>query len=79
MAILKPEEYNISYFDGKDSQLTHNAGFTSYERHYRNDPDSFSFNDQHFDNSWKDIAYTISRRYAMGNKKVLEIGSAKFS
>ena len=77
MNVLRPEEYDISYFDGKKSSLTHNAGYTSYERHYRNDPGSFPFNDQHFDNSWKDIAYTVSRRYSMGNKKVLEIASAK--
>lgn len=77
LQILNTNEYDISYFDGKKSSLTHNAGFTSYERHYRKDPGNFSFNDQHFDNSWKDIAYTVARKYAMGNKKVLEIASAK--
>ena len=32
MAVLQPSEYDVSYFDGRLSSYTHNAGYTQYAR-----------------------------------------------
>jgi len=76
MPVLKPEEYNISYFDGQKASLAHNAGYRKYRRWYRKDPGSFPDADQHFDEYWKDVAYKITQRFNLTGKKVLDIGCA---
>ncbi len=71
MAVLKPEEYDISYFDGSKTVLRHNAGYDKYERFYRGrGPNSTG---EHF----RDIAKTLFDKYQLNGKKVLEIGCAK--
>lgn len=71
MAVLQPNEYDASYFDGASQVLKHNAGYSKYERWFR----------KHGVNSlgefWKDKAKKIFDDYSLLNKKVLEIGCAK--
>lgn len=64
--VLQPSEYDISYFDGKKSSLTHNAGFTSYKRWKRNGSEH-----------WKDIALHFKNKNDIVGKKVLELACAK--
>jgi len=71
MAVLQPNEYDISYFDGKKSSLTHNAGFTDYERWKRYDGANS------LGEFWKDMAAGFINHYAISGKKVLELGAAK--
>jgi len=66
MAVLKPEEYDISYFDGGKSTYAHNAGYSGYERWYRNGS-----------NDWYDLAKSLTEKYQLKNKKVLDLGCAK--
>ena len=71
MSVLKPKEYNISYFDGAKARYKHNAGYDRYERWYRNEgPNSRG-------EFWKDYAHTLFKEHKLKNKKVLEIGCAK--
>jgi len=66
MILLQPNEYNASYFDGRYQSLSHNAGYTTYERWYHDGSNNFDL-----------MAVDILNRYAVGNKKILEIGCAK--
>lgn len=76
MAVLQPNEYDISYFDGKKSSLTHNAGYTQYERWPRTSGDLVPV-DQSTGEFWKDLALKYNLDHSLQNKKVLEIGCAK--
>jgi 2-polyprenyl-3-methyl-5-hydroxy-6-metoxy-1,4-benzoquinol methylase len=66
MPLLKPKEYNASYFDGKYQSMRHNAGYTTYERWFRNDSNNFL-----------DIAKDLVNQFSLENKKVLDVGCAK--
>ena len=66
MALLQPNEYDASYFDGRSQDTRHNAGYGSYKRWFRNDSEF-----------WKDKAANWANHLALSGKKVLEIGSAK--
>ena len=66
MALLQPSEYDISYFDGKLASLSHNAGYTTYNRLYHSGTNNFDL-----------MAVDILNRYTVGNKRALEICSAK--
>jgi len=66
MAVLKPEEYDISYFDGRKSTYAHNAGYSNYQRWYRDES-----------NDWYDLAKLLNDRYDLKGKKVLDLGCAK--
>lgn len=69
--LLKPEEYNASYFDGAKQSLQHNAGYSTYERWYRNrGKDSRG-------EFWKDEAIKLISDFNLVGKKFLEIGCAK--
>ncbi len=71
MGILKPEEYDKSYFDGAKAVSRHNAGYGSYARWYRKQgKDSLG-------EFWKDLANKAKNDYKLQGKKVLDIGCAK--
>ncbi len=71
MILLKPEEFDMSYFDGNKAVYRHNAGYSKYERWRRHDGvDSLG-------EYWKDYANKLKNTYDLVNKKVLEIGCAK--
>jgi len=69
--ILRPSEYDASYFDGNKQVLRHNAGYSSYERWFRNEGENSQ--GEHF----RDIAKALFDRYQLAGRKVLEIGCAK--
>ena len=71
MPVLKPEEYDISYFDGSKTSLKHNAGFAKYKRWHRFDGENS------LGEYWKDRAANYINHLAISGKKVLEIGCAK--
>ncbi len=71
MTVLKPNEYDISYFDGSKTSLKHNAGFARYERWHRFDGENS------LGEYWKDRAANWANHLAISGKKVLEIGCAK--
>ncbi len=71
MAILKLNEYDISYFDGRKGALKHNAGYAKYERWYRKEGVAS------LGEFWKDKAKKIFDTFSLSGKKVLEIGCAK--
>lgn len=66
MALLQPSEYDASYFDGALQSLKHNAGYDRYQRWYHDGSNNFDL-----------MAVDILNRYAIGNKRILEIGCAK--
>lgn len=66
MALLQPSEYDISYFDGRLASFTHNAGYHDYSRWNHSGTNNFDL-----------MSVDILNRYAVGNKRVLEICSAK--
>ena len=76
MTFLQPNEYDISYFDGKLGSYKHNAGYTVYQRWFRINNDFVPY-DQSTGEYWKDLALRFKLDYSLQNKKVLEIGSAK--
>jgi hypothetical protein len=43
MPVLQPSEYDISYFDGKKSALSHNAGYSHYKRWRRYDNGEYAY------------------------------------
>lgn len=69
--LLQPHEYDASYFDGASQATRHNAGYSKYERWYRNDGENST------GEFWKDQAARWANHLALSGKKVLEIGSAK--
>jgi len=71
MAILQPEEYDISYFDGRKATYSHNAGYGAYERWYRKEGVNS------LGEFWKDEAKKYLDTYQLQGKKVLELGCAK--
>ncbi len=71
MALLQPIEYDISYFDGAKAGVTHNAGYSRYERWYRKD------SKKSLGEYFKDYAVRLVETYALTGLKVLEIGCAK--
>lgn len=66
MALLLPSEYDISYFDGRLASTRHNAGYSEYKRWNHDGTNNFDL-----------MAVDILNRYAVGNKRILEICSAK--
>src|SRR3972149_7064299 len=76
MSVLQPSEYDISYFDGNKTSLKHNAGYSSYERWYRNSND-FVPTEQSTGEYFKDLALKLKNDYILQGKKVLELGCAK--
>jgi len=74
MTVLKPNEYDISYFDGKHTSLTHNAGYTEYKRWNRRSPSDFPADQGEF---FKDIAKVCVDKYSLQGKKILVVGCAK--
>lgn len=66
MALLQPSEYDASYFDGRYQATRHNAGYSTYERWTHDGSNNFDL-----------MSVDILNRYAVGNKRVLEIGCAK--
>lgn len=77
MAVLQPSEYDISYFDGAKSSYTHNAGYTKYQRWFRNDLGSVDNPQTSEGEFFKDIAKRLEGANALQSKSVLEIGCAK--
>ena len=71
MALLQPSEYDISYFDGNIASLKHNAGYSKYDRW------KYIKSDGSETNIFKEKVTDIMNRYAVGNKRILEICSAK--
>lgn len=69
--ILQPNEYDASYFDGASQPMRHNAGYSKYERWYRNEGEGS------LGEFWKDYAQRWINHLALSGKKVLEIGCAK--
>ncbi len=66
MAILGKNEYDASYFDGKSQPTQHNAGYSKYERWYRNGSEF-----------WTDKANGWVNHLVLSGKKVLELACAK--
>jgi ubiquinone/menaquinone biosynthesis C-methylase UbiE len=75
MAVLQPSEYDISYFDGKKSALSHNAGYSHYKRWRRYDNGVVSHEDCTGE-FFKDYAKYYVDKYNLANKKALELGCA---
>lgn len=71
MAVLQPNEYDASYFDGRTQTYMHNAGYSSYTRWYRTEGENSS------GEFWKDYANRWVNHLALSGKKVLEVGCAK--
>lgn len=71
MALLQPNEYNASYFDGAFQSLKHNAGYFKYERWYRKEGVNST------GEFWKDKCVSWVNHLQLSGKKVLEIGCAK--
>ena len=76
MTMLQPDEYNISYFDGGKTSLSHNAGYSRYRRWERINND-FLPHSESTGEYWKDFAKRLLQDYDLKGKKVLEIGCAK--
>lgn len=76
MAILQPNEYDASYFDGKLAVYSHNAGYTKYTKWYRINNDFLPHN-QSTGEYWKDLAKRLMQDYSLVGKKILDIGCAK--
>jgi len=76
MPVLQPSEYDISYFDGRLATLSHNAGYTVYNRWQRVSSDYVPA-EQSTGEFWKDMALRYNIDHSLQNKKVLEIGCAK--
>ena len=77
MSVLTHAEYNEYYFDGADHLLSHEAGYTKYNRWFRNDPGRFpesSGGDEA--NDFGDYATALHGRFNI-NSNVLILGSAK--
>jgi ubiquinone/menaquinone biosynthesis C-methylase UbiE len=70
MAILKPEEYDTSYFDGDLVENPHPAGYSKYGRWFRYDGENS------LGEYWKDYANKLLTSQAIQGKKVLELGCA---
>lgn len=69
--VLRSEDYDARYFDGKHQDYRHNAGYGEYKRWFRTDgADSLG-------EFWLDKAKSLVDTYDLVDKKVLEIGSAK--
>lgn len=66
MPLLQPNEYDASYFDGRYQATRHNAGYSTYKRWYHDGSNNFDL-----------MAVDVLNRYAVGNKRILEIGCAK--
>jgi len=73
MAVLDPSEYDITYFNGKNTTHTHNAGYTEYSRWGRRDPGQYPEDKKEY---FKDVAARVANRYNLTNKSILEIGCA---
>lgn len=71
MTVLKPKEYDISYFDGDKSEKTHEAGYSTYVRQFGN-PKKDSLGE-----FWLDVAADLAFKYQLQGKTVLELGCAK--
>jgi len=71
MPVLEPNEYDISYFDGRSTSLKHNAGYSEYVRWNRFDGVGST------GEYWRDQAASLDGRNQIVGKKVLEIGCAK--
>jgi SAM-dependent methyltransferase len=73
MAILEPSEYDITYFNGKNTTHTHNAGYSEYQKWFRRQPTKYPEDTgEHFG----DMAARLHGRYNLNNKKVMELGCA---
>lgn len=74
MAVLEPNEYDISYFDGRKatslSLPRHEAGYGRYKRWYRFQGENS------LGEKWKDMANGWINHLAISGKKVLEVGCA---
>lgn len=66
MPVLDPSAYDISYFDGWDTEYMHNAGYSLYKRW------SLSGGEH-----WHNYANRLATQNVLAGKKVLEIGCAK--
>jgi SAM-dependent methyltransferase len=73
--VLQPSEYNMSYFDGKKSSLSHNAGYTCYKRWDRYCGDILPVGESTGE-FFRDIAKKFYIEHALQGKKVLELGCA---
>jgi 2-polyprenyl-3-methyl-5-hydroxy-6-metoxy-1,4-benzoquinol methylase len=69
--VLAIEEYDASYFDGDAQPLRHNAGYSYFHRWYRFDGPCSS------GEYWRDLAATLTERFSLRDKIVLEVGCAK--
>jgi len=76
MPVLKPKEYDISYFDGKKTTYSHNAGYAEYKRWKRFGND-FVPTEESTGEYFRDLALRLKNDYSLANKKVLELGCAK--
>ena len=70
MPVLKPDEYNASYFDGVLNPPAHPAGYSNYER-------GTSIYAKTGLDYWGGRAKKLVDRFGLRGKKVLELGCAK--
>jgi hypothetical protein len=71
MPVLEPSEYNQYYFDGANHSLSHNAGYTKYERWRRNDPGRFPEDTGEF---FSDVASALRGRF---NSRCLRLPASR--
>jgi len=69
--LLKPEEFDQSYFDGATTRMRHNAGYSRYERWHRYDGTNST------GEFWADFAASLLRDFDLAGEKILELGCAK--
>src|SRR3990167_2949315 len=74
--LLKPNEYDASYFDGKYQAMRHNAGYSTYGRWRRVSAD-FVPHEESTGEFYRDMALKLKNDYQLAGKKVLDIGCAK--
>jgi SAM-dependent methyltransferase len=77
MPVLRPEEYDQSYFDGNLATYAHNAGYSLYQRWPRHDLGSAAKPLSSRGEFFLDLAARFKTRHALVGKKVLELGCAK--
>lgn len=75
MAVLEPNEYDISYFDGRKAVYSHNAGYNEYRRWYRRSND-YVPTEQSTGEFFRDFAKMLFDKFSLSGKKVLDVGCA---
>src|SRR3990167_4688588 len=76
MTFLQPNEYDISFFDGGKSNLTHNAGYHYYTRWPRINNDFVSHEESQGE-FYRDLAFYLTKTFDLKGKGILDVGCAK--